>query len=170
MARFLIPTGLLILLSLTAACGFKPLYGSNSGGNVPTLAAIEIAPIEDRLGQMIRNELLDRLTPNGQPANPLYRLTVDAQSTESRFGADVASFRTRANRRIDARFTISEIATGNSVFSQTTYVTSSYDVLSNAFATQVAKENAEARSATILAEDIRAKVAIFLDQRARGLR
>ena len=63
--RRLRPTGLLIATIIVAACGFQPLYGSSqgvlSGAVVENLAAVRITAIPDRVGQIVRNDLLDRL-------------------------------------------------------------------------------------------------------------
>ena len=63
------------LISL-AACGFRPLHAPGAGAEPEVLAGIEIAHIPDRLGQVVRNHLLDRLTPRGAPAAATYRLAV----------------------------------------------------------------------------------------------
>ena len=61
---------------LLAGCGFRPLYGT-IGEDLPVttqLAQIRIAAIPDRIGQKLRNFLLDRINPEGQPQRPLYYL------------------------------------------------------------------------------------------------
>ena len=51
----------LMLLPL-ASCGLHPLYGGGSSGPVASgLAAIEVAPIDERAGWLVRNALVDRL-------------------------------------------------------------------------------------------------------------
>ena len=62
-----------VLLALLAGCGFEPLYGL-SGRSEPSvvaaLAGVHVAPIPDRIGQQLRNDLLHRLTPGGTSAKP----------------------------------------------------------------------------------------------------
>ena len=42
------------------------------------LALVQIQPIQDRIGHRLRSNLLVRLNPTGEPANPLYTLHVSA--------------------------------------------------------------------------------------------
>ncbi|MCM0018644.1 MAG: hypothetical protein NBV67_01485, partial [Tagaea sp.] len=60
-----------------AGCGFEPLHRTTARGSAAdSLAAIRIDPIADRSGQILRNYLLDRLSPRGTPARPDYVLRV----------------------------------------------------------------------------------------------
>lgn len=54
---------------ISSGCGFEPLYGDRAG-ETPTrleLAAVEVGPIPERLGQQVRNALVDRLNPGAEP-------------------------------------------------------------------------------------------------------
>ena len=69
-------TSLLLLLALSA-CGFKPLYGTDKSGlsdPQAELATIKVGPIPDRLGQIVRNQLVEYLSPRGHAAQKLYDL------------------------------------------------------------------------------------------------
>ena len=78
---------LLLVLAL-CGCGFEPLYVEKKhdnmwyyGGDFDTsisqeMAQISIEPISQRFGQIMRNELIDLLTPKGTPKSPKYRLFV----------------------------------------------------------------------------------------------
>ncbi len=73
---------------LLYGCGFEPLYvekkeagswyyGSNFDSSISEeMSQVKIQPIADRFGQIMRNELLDLLTPRGVPKEPKYRLFV----------------------------------------------------------------------------------------------
>ena len=66
----LVAAGFALILT---GCGFQPLYGAKSGAkqsaSVTTMAAIDVAPITDRAGQVLRNGLLDRITPRAPRDN-----------------------------------------------------------------------------------------------------
>ncbi|MCM0018613.1 MAG: hypothetical protein NBV67_01330, partial [Tagaea sp.] len=65
------------LPAILAGCGFEPLHRATARGSAAdSLAAIRIDPIADRSGQILRNYLLDRLSPRGTPARPDYVLRV----------------------------------------------------------------------------------------------
>lgn len=64
---------------LVSACGFEPLYveKKSSGqwyydnkfdtGIKEEMASVKVELIQDRIGQLIRNDLLDKLSPKGEP-------------------------------------------------------------------------------------------------------
>ncbi len=53
------------------ACGFKPVYGTASHDSAvgAALANVQIDPISDRNGQVLRNNLIDRFYTDGRPSN-----------------------------------------------------------------------------------------------------
>lgn len=166
----------LMLLSL-AGCGFQPLYGQRSaaaGGSVQDeLASIRILPIADRSGQLLYNELRDRLNPAGKPADPQYLLsiTLAEQREELAFRGDETA--TRANLQLSARYTLRRaapdadsaetvLATGQ------VRTTTAYDILESQYATIVSIEDARARAINVLSDDLQARLAVALSQVAAG--
>jgi hypothetical protein len=81
---------MIVALVLLAGCGFQPLYGTTVSGSGATekLGQIRIDPIPDRIGQQIRNFLLDRLNPYGQPARPVFRLIVKPTVSSTDLGIE----------------------------------------------------------------------------------
>ncbi len=80
--RGLLGLGSLGLMGL-AGCGFRPLYGEHGSlaSNSPVsseLAAVEVAVITDRRGQLLRRALRQRLWAGGQ-ASPRYTLNTSLQ-------------------------------------------------------------------------------------------
>ncbi|MCW5774643.1 MAG: hypothetical protein KIT16_23565, partial [Rhodospirillaceae bacterium] len=61
-------------------CGYRPLYGDRGTSDAVNvsgeLARVKIAGIADRRGQILRNYLLDRMNPAGEPADPRYVLII----------------------------------------------------------------------------------------------
>lgn len=47
---------------VVAGCGFRPVHGRRGRGGA-ALTSVDVAPIADRSGQLLRNALLDRLRP-----------------------------------------------------------------------------------------------------------
>jgi LPS-assembly lipoprotein len=65
------------LTAILSGCGFKPLYGTAGGRDIPAeLAKVEILPISDRSGQILRNGLIDKMNPGGRPTGAKYKLLV----------------------------------------------------------------------------------------------
>jgi LPS-assembly lipoprotein len=143
-----------------SACGFEPLHGKKDGyWSVPEMAAIKVAAIEDRHGQHLRNELLDRLTPTGQPARSQYLLRVTSQESTTSLGIRKDATASRSNLVANASYTLEE---GGRIITQGSASSSvSYDVLDAKFATTVAELNASKRAAQELADAITAHIASF---------
>lgn len=59
----------------TAGCGFRPLYGTANGGPQRELAAIDVALLPDRPGQLLREALQQRLD-HGEGLAKRYMLSV----------------------------------------------------------------------------------------------
>jgi hypothetical protein len=87
----------LTALGFLAGCGFRPLYGTPQYDILPELAAIQVSPIADRIGQQLRNMLYDRLTPDGEPKRPRYTLRVRVTTTKKSLGIQEDETVTRAN-------------------------------------------------------------------------
>lgn len=173
MARF----GRLILFGLLAlsACGFQPLYGQRgmSGGNVvDEFAQVRIAPIAERAGQMLYNELRDRLNPRGKPANPRFLLAITLVETRQELAYRGDETATRANMDLVATYVLRRaVAEGDGGENQVVTegvarITTSYDILESQFATIVSIDDARARAVRTLSDDIQARLATALSAHA----
>lgn len=63
----------LLFACMLSSCGFQPIY---SDRNVSKAASIHIAQIPNRQGQDLRNRLLERINPAGEPRNARYTMQV----------------------------------------------------------------------------------------------
>ena len=159
-------SALLAALVLLGACGFRPLYGSKErGAAAAELAAVEIKPIADRVGQQLHNLLLDRINPRGRPAEPRYILKIRLTQGIERLAVRKTAFSTRANLRLTAIFDLEPAAGGDSLVSGTSLAISSYNILNSEFATLTSEKDARTRATGQLAEDIRTRLAVFFAQR-----
>ncbi len=170
--KFVISLGFL-LTSLTA-CGFEPLYVERKSnetwyykGEFDTsiseeIAQIKIEPIADRLGQLIRNDLLDNLTPKGIPDSPKYRLEVfdiKKEVTEQAMRDDITATRERVRytvkyKLLNARNN-TELVAGNSI----AYL--GYDIMANPYSTTFAQKKIEKDAAKIIANDISLRMGAY---------
>src|SRR5690606_21492927 len=148
------------LLLLTAGCGFRPLYGEESGVSaVQGLNETRVERIPDREGQLLRTRLELLFGSGKAPAR--YALNVDL-STNVR---DVAIRRdeTATRRNIIARadYALVRIEDGSVLEQGTARSTNSYNIAESDFATEVAREDAIERSIEQLALSIQTQLAIF---------
>ena len=160
---------LLVLMPFLAACGFQPIYGGSAPSGVRAdLAAVEVALIEDRVGQQLRNELVRRFHPEGRPRNPAYRLQVDLRIAKRDLALQKTEIATRANLRITASYTLLKNMDGEKLIQGTTRITTSYDILKSDFATLAAEADARRRGVRELADEITSRLAAFLRYSMRG--
>lgn len=157
----------LTALGFLAGCGFRPLYGTPQYDILPELAAIQVSPIADRIGQQLRNMLYDRLTPDGEPKRPRYTLRVRVTTTKKSLGIQEDETVTRANLIVRADFLLQAAADGRHLVEGVSRSTTSYDVVESDFATLAAEADAERRALTVIRDDITARLS-FHFTRNRG--
>jgi LPS-assembly lipoprotein len=155
--RFLVAIAPLAL----AACGFEPIHATRQGREINRdLAGIRIAPIPDRSGQLLRNYLLDRLTPQGQVAAASYTLTIqliEPRQTLALRRDDVIS---RSSYTATASFTLVD-ASGKRVVSGASNFSTDYEITSSEYATLISLQNARDRVLEIVSDDIRSQLAAY---------
>lgn len=149
-----------------SACGFEPLYGERDAAQVPQkFDTIAVAPIEDRVGQEVRNRLLDLLTPKGVAERPTYRLVVDLESAKTPLLIQLDNTATRFNLRLNATFSLVDIASGKTVYGDHARSIASFNLTESEFATVAAERNAEDRAAREVSDQIALLLAVFFDRR-----
>ena len=157
-------------LGLTG-CGLQPLYADRSeGGNVANdLASVRIAPIADRTGQILRNELIERLNPGGEPADPRFSLEVRVAVAEVELGIRKDETATRTSLRFRSTFRLRDRGSGAIVFSSRAGTVTSYNIVDSEYATTASERAARRRGLILIADRIALRVAAFFD-RLRSLR
>jgi LPS-assembly lipoprotein len=155
----------LAMMLTLGACGLKPMYAGGSSGQVASgLTAIQVAPIPDRAGWLVRNALVDRL--GGESANPSFRLEVELDDNLIAFGIRGDSTTTRERRTLRARYRLVEIGTGEVVLDATAGSDAGIDVVSSEYATVAAEQTAQERLATMIADQMVSRIAVYVRNRA----
>lgn len=137
--RALLASAMLLLL---AACGLQPMYAGGASGEVARgLAAVEVPPIPDRAGWLVRNALIDRLGAAGD-ATPRYRL--DVRLDDRLEGLGVLSDDTigRERRTLRARYQLVDTVSGEILLDATAGADAGIDVVSSEYATIAAEQTA----------------------------
>ena len=161
--RYILSVGLLTL----TACGFEPLHGKREGGEATALllSQIEVAPIADRLGQLVRTELTNRLSPRSAPL-PVFIVHVTLTESGQSLAVRRDSSATRANLIIDANFILSEVSGGEALLVGGARSVNGYDILMSDFATLAARKDARRRGSRDVADAIVDRLSIHMAQRA----
>lgn len=153
------------ILGLAGCSEVRPLYAEGgAAGFTPAgdLAAIRVAPMRDRVGQRLRNELIRLITPSGEPGNPEYRMTLQLEVSEQDVLVRTTSEVDRKTVNLTVAYRILEIGTDTEVVAGKAFADASYNRVSSEFANIRAREDAEDRAANIVAEQIRTQVAARL--------
>jgi LPS-assembly lipoprotein len=152
-------------------CGFQPLYGRMDDADtnvVGHMAAIRIGPIPDRLGQLLRNALQDKLTPRGRPAKPLYRLDVSLTENRSDLVILQDATSTLAKLRIRANYVLIDVASSHPLTRGVSASTTVFNIVESEFANINAQADARARTVNAISDDIRLRLGLFFRQRQRS--
>jgi LPS-assembly lipoprotein len=156
---------LCLLLSVLClpACGFQPIYGSHTGANGPVaeqLNQVAIDNIPDRPGQMLRNDLIDRMYGKGRPGQPLYHLSVKLRLAEEDLGILANATSTLAEFNTYADYALSD-EHGKELVHGTAHSATSFDRLSNQYATLAAHDSAVERTVGEVSEQIVNRLSLY---------
>lgn len=159
----------LLSLSILAACGFTPVYGTGGADSSvsQSLQTIAIETIPDREGQSLRNKLIDRMYKNGYPADPAYRLSVSAvEESIVEIGIDKNDNASRAQLRQNITFSLISNETNEIVLKRTVRATTGYNILLGQFTTFVTEGDARDQAIRILSENIVTQLEIYFSTHA----
>jgi LPS-assembly lipoprotein len=154
-----------ILLPVLALGGcFQPLYGEAvHPGLAADMRAIAVAPIKDRLGHYLGEDLIAELNGTGETPDPKYRLTVTV--TIGNGTPTVTSQLQVANAATStayATFNLTPAGGGTNLMTGSAISSAVYDRTEDRFANLRAQRDAEIRLAKSLAHEIELRVAAYL--------
>ncbi|MFL2770767.1 MAG: LPS assembly lipoprotein LptE [Rhodospirillaceae bacterium] len=166
--------GLVVLgLSLAlSACGFKAMYADHNGAGgmatsdlvVTQLSQVDVRPIAERRGMVLRQQLSEKLHPGGIGSGR-YDLQVRLASRTQELGVRKDSTTSRANLILTANYILwdgTKRLTRDRVRS-----TVSYNILDDQYATIASEKNAEARALKQISDEIRVRLAVYFERLAK---
>jgi len=152
-------------LGLLAGCGFRPLYGTTgehaNSRVVASLAQVRVLAIPDRLGQKLRNFLIDKLNPAGQPTRPRYALSVKTNVSRTDLGIQRDETATRAKLVLSTVYTLRDTRADTVLLEGTAQSTNSFNIVTSDFATLSAETDALDRAAREISDDIKTRLGIY---------
>ncbi|MEI2386729.1 LPS assembly lipoprotein LptE [Breoghania sp. JC706] len=161
--------GIVCALAVLAGCNVRPLYGTVSPGNVPAqeeLTAIEIDPADDRVEQVLRNELIYAFQRGGEAAPVRYRLKMIVNSSKSSVAVEELSDVPAAYLvQMTASFALTDVATDRTLLTGSSFANASYDFSNQRFANLRAARDAEDRAAKVVADDIHTRIAAYFAEK-----
>jgi len=152
------------LLGGPAACGFQPLYGTKATRDraVADLSSVAIEPIPDRVGQLVRNNLIDRMHTRGGDRYPKYRLRVTLSTASEGLAVRSDDVVTRRNLTMTADYKILSADAKSLLFEGRTFAVAAYNIGDSEYANLAAQQDAYARTAREVSEEIKNQVVYFV--------
>lgn len=150
---------LLVVLLALSGCGFAPLYGEQ-GGTARELERVRVELIADRSGQILRNHLLDGMTPRGLAPSPAYSLAVRLSEPRQEIAIRRDDTASRIGYSAIATFRLSD-ARGALLYAGQATTSTTYEVTTSEFATLSAQRDARDRAMAELSADIRNQLAAY---------
>ncbi|HEY1862969.1 MAG TPA: hypothetical protein VGG77_04600 [Roseiarcus sp.] len=158
--------GVLAALALAGALAgcFQPLYSETAHpGLVEDLRAIEVAPIKDRIGHYLGDNLITALNGTGQTPTPKYRLTVTvAVGTVTPTVSSLINVATSATVTGEAHYTLNKVEGGAQVLTGVANAAAAYDRSQQRYNDLRAARDAEIRLARSLSDEISLRLAAQL--------
>lgn len=152
---------------LAAGCDLRPVHGGSRGPAVNReLAAVTIDEGDGRLGQTLREYLIDELNPAGVGVPPLYALSLKLDRSQNALAIQLDDVATRFNLGLAVVFELKGKADGKTLYRSAVRRVASYNVRDEPFATQVAERDAERRAARELARQIRTQLSLYFARTA----
>jgi LPS-assembly lipoprotein len=144
-----------------AACTFRPLLHAKGDESVRgELEAISITGLDDRLGQLVRNALLDEFNPTGAEVPSRYILDVELNRSATALGIQLDDVITRFNLTLTANFQLLDSANGDLLYQSSVQRVASYNVSLAPYATLSAEIDAERRLAREVGSNISTLLAV----------
>jgi LPS-assembly lipoprotein len=143
-----------------SGCGLQPVYsGGSSSPAAKMLTQISIAPIPDRAGFLVRQDLIERF--GDTVADPRYRLEIELDDQIIAFGVRGDNSSARERRILRARYRLVLVATNTVVVDATAASDAGIDRVSSNYAVVAAETTALERLATDIANQITARMAQY---------
>ena len=156
---------------LLFACGFKPMYGQSSEnglGLAQVMANIEIDQItniegrQERLAQLLRNHLNDRISPLSSVGTAIYRLKATYQVEERGYGIRADESVTLQNLKLTVAFNLIDIQSDKLIMEGTARAIVTYDLVQSDFSNKVARETSLDRLSEEAANQVITRIGTYL--------
>ena len=159
---------LLFFCLLLTGCGFHPVYGTHGAeGGSPValdLNNIAIENIPDRHGQILRNNLIDRMYGKNRPTQLLYTLKVKISDSEEDLGILANATSTRSLLNMHGDYSLVD-ARGQEILKGTTHSVASFDKLDQMYGTVAARQDAYDRTLHEISEQIVNRLSLYFSER-----
>jgi LPS-assembly lipoprotein len=159
-----LPAAVLAVAALTlSACGFTPLYGSQTV--TKGFGSIEVVAASGRSGYLLREKLDDALARDVS-LPPTHRLVYTINEVRYARGVRVDNVANRYELSLTANWRLMDIKTGQQVRAGSTNTAVTYDSADQPYASIAAQQDSQERAATEVARKIQLDLATWLAGKA----
>lgn len=156
----------LLGLAATTACGFRPMDARAPSSDAPAaLAGVSVAPIKDRVGQVMRTGIARRLNPTGQVVPETHSLKVQYTATTVSRGIRNDDSAIRNDYTLSAQFKLitapKDDTPAQVLMEGSTIAVTRHNNPEQLYAGYVSAREAEERAADIAAEDIARQIRLY---------
>lgn len=161
--------GALLITVALGGCGFHPLYAEQTTlGFDPTLAAIDVRPAPDRIGQILVASVREQLNPRGAQLKTRYVLSIGLQVAQNDLGIRRDNTSTRGELTITTNLVLTDNTSQKVVFHDQIRRITSFNRPDDAYAATVAETNAREEAASDLGREIAERLALYVRQQQAG--
>ena len=145
------------------ACSVQPLYGPSNfvdaGPVQSNLTRISVAPVNDRVGQQVRNRIIFQMTGGKAISDPLYNMTLTVTSRETGLGITAIEASPIYSVLVQTTFRVVKVGTDEVLVAGTSRANATYNFVNQVYANSRAKIDAENRAAEQVGNEIAVRVA-----------
>ena len=147
--------------------GFRPMYGPTASGVgvQERMKTVDISVIPSRVGQRIRNELIFQSTGGGLPEKPEFRLDIAIREGLTSTLVKNSGEALGQLYTLDASFKLVRLSDKKVVMEGTSHGRAGFERFQQIYSNVRAREDAENRAASTVADDIRTRLAAVLSSR-----
>jgi len=157
---------------LVVGCGFKPMYGQFSDGRGDLrdiMANIRVSDITEqgrpsRIGQVIRNNLLDSLTPFGETKKAEYILKVTFLIEERGYGIRQDESVTLQNLKLVTSYQLEKVDTSKVVLESAARAIVTYDLAQSDYSNMIARQAAMKRLSGEVANQMATRIGAYFSK------
>ena len=156
----------LALAGCASGEGFHPLYGRDGAGIgvQEKLRAVAVTTIPSRVGQRIRNELMFQNTGGGESAPRKFRLDITIRESVGSTLVQSSGVALSQIYNLDANFKLIRLSDNKVILQGTSIARAGFERFQQIYANVRAKDDAENRAATTIADDLKTRLAAVLSK------
>ena len=178
MVALSVKASVILLVFLVSACGFKPMYNQNStsgAGLAQVMANIQIDQIrniagrQERLSQLIENNLLERISPlSSDGSQTTYLLQANYEVEEAGYGIREDESVTLQNLKLTVGFRLVDVNSDQSIMDGTARAIVTYDLVRSNFSNKIARETSLERLSEEVANQVITRIGTYLSENPQG--